>query len=57
MGDMHNETLNFEALRETFCDEDGKVSERLLAEKYIEVGQLYSRNRKLYDIDGEVDKC
>ncbi len=56
MGNMHNATLNFEALREALCDEDGKISERLLAEKYIESGQLYSRNRKLYDIDGEVDK-
>lgn len=56
MGDMHSTILNFEALKEALCDEDGKISERLLAERYIETGGLYSRNRKLYDIDGEVDK-
>ena len=56
MGDMHSTILDFEALKEALCDEDGKISERLLAERYIETGGLYSRNRKLYDIDGEVDK-
>lgn len=55
MGDMHNAKLNFEALKE-ICDEDGKLSEILFSEWCIERLSLYSINRKLYDIDGEVDK-
>lgn len=27
MGDMHSTILNFEALKEALCDEDGKISE------------------------------
>jgi putative DNA primase/helicase len=55
MGALH-EKVNFDALRE-LCDDEGKFSERLLAEKYIEAGQLYSINRILYDMDGEINEA
>lgn len=55
MGDMHSTQLNFEALKE-ICDEEGKYSEPLFAEWCRDRFGLCSINRKLYDIDGEVDK-
>lgn len=55
MGDMHSTKLNFEASKE-ICDEEGKYSEPLFAEWCRDRFGLCSINRKLYDIDGEVDK-
>ena len=53
MGDMH-EKINFDSLKEVQT-EDGKLSDKLLADKYINECHLYSINRLLYDFDGAVD--
>lgn len=53
MGDMQ---LNFEALKEALCDEEGKIDEQKVAKYCISTFSLYSQHRKIYDIDGELDK-
>lgn len=50
---MH-ENINYDSLKE-IQTEEGKLSDKLLAEKYIRECNLYSANRRLYDLDGEID--
>lgn len=54
MGDMH-EKINFDSLKEVQTEE-GKLSDKLLADKYINECHLYSINKLLYDFDGAVDE-